>query len=166
MKKKYDTIKCPYCDYENVKHAKKCKKCNGLLDSTVKTCPKCAKRNSVDTKKCINCGFKFNKKDISLWVNLGITLILIVSSIILILLNQEAIVNEINSGMKVIAFLLIVYIFFNTLTYGKKDIAPLPGDESVEYRKHYKFIRIRTIILFVITILVIAAIIYTLYRRG
>ena len=160
MKKKYETIKCPECGYENVKQAKKCKKCKILLDSVLKTCPRCAKRNEIKANKCVKCGYDFNKKKKAIWINMLISLALVVALIILVLLNKTFIVKEVNQAFRALALVVVAILVISTLTYGKKDIVPLPGDETDILKNDIKLLKIKSIVLGVITIIIIGLCIY------
>lgn len=157
MKKEYETIKCKKCGYENVKHAEKCKKCGTAFKATLKSCPRCAKRNDINANSCVSCGYRFDKKEASVWVNLGITIIFIIASIVLVLLNKEFIVEKVHWGLKIFAIVMLVFIALNTLTYGKKDIVQLPGDESELLNENVRHFNFSTLILILATIIVIIA---------
>ena len=154
MGTKYKTIKCNKCGFQNVKQATKCKKCGNELKTTLKTCPKCAKRNDIKVDKCVSCGYDFNKKDVPIRVNLVITLVFIAICVILLLLDKESIVEKFNKILKILAIFMIVLIVFNTLTYGKKDIVQLPGDENDSINNRFSFLRGRTLILIIVSVLI------------
>ena len=160
MKSDNKTVKCSNCGSMNIKQAKKCKKCGNDLKQVLKSCPKCAKRNDIKVDRCVNCGYNFNRKDPSLIVNLIITIVFVISLLVLVFLNKEFIVDKINEVLKIAAIMMIALIFIETLTYGKKEIVALPGEDDDVIKGKYKFIRGRTIILFLLTILLIGACIY------
>jgi hypothetical protein len=52
---------------------------------------------------------------------------------------------------------MIVFIILNTLTYGRKDIAKLPGDEGEIINENVRHFNLSTLILILLTIVVIIA---------
>ena len=164
MKAIYETIKCPECGFENVIQSKKCKKCHRELESFMKTCPRCAKRNKKDAKKCDKCGFNFKRKQMAIWSNLLFTLLLVAILIVLLLFNQDYLVSQISMLFRVVALIIIVVLFISTLTYGKKEIVPLPGDETDAFNKRISFLKVRNLILFIILLIVGSICVYYVWK--
>ncbi len=113
-------MKCPKCGYENLKGVSKCGKCKRKLKIEKKSCPRCAFKNDIEDKKCQKCGLVFDRKP-NIYLNLFISLIIVIILYSLILLNKKSLVSQIEFIFKVIAVLTIIYIFINTISFGKKN---------------------------------------------
>ncbi len=113
-------MKCPHCGYENHKGVQKCGKCKKKLKSIKKSCPRCAFKNDIEDKKCQKCGYNFDKKT-SIFLNIFISLIIVIILYSLLILRKENLVNKIEYIFKIIAVLAIIYIFISTLEFSNKN---------------------------------------------
>lgn len=138
--KDIDFVECPKCHTKNVKGSLKCAKCKSYI-VPMKSCPRCAKVNDASNVKCSRCGFKFKRKRRPIWVNLVISLLLLVILCILVYLDKEGIVRNISKTVKILAVLLVVSIFIYTLNYGSKDVMKYSAEEEISANPKFEKMR-------------------------
>lgn len=116
-------IKCKKCGSINIYGAKVCHKCKAKLEN-LKSCPKCAKRNSLEAKVCSSCGFRFSKQKSakkSFFINLSISILLMVVMVLLVVFNKSGVVTDISKVLKVLAGALVLALLFSNFNYNSKD---------------------------------------------
>jgi len=124
-----EKIECPKCGFKNIKGTKVCHKCHSVIRRT-KSCPRCAKRNEIDVLKCVNCGYKFNKKERSIFFNLIISLLIIFLLLLLVYFKKANIVKDIRILLQVISVIAILIILYVTLNYGRKEQVNFSAEEE------------------------------------
>lgn len=168
IKDEMEYIKCPKCNAKNVKGSKVCGKCNKKLEVTSKSCPKCARRNKLDATNCISCGYNFNKKTHNGIINLIITLLFIGALFILVKFNPEINKKYMTYLIYAIGGIGVLMVIISTFTYGKNEIVSLSAEDEMNrktFKSHITFSKILIWIAFLIFLVLIGYIVYTLIKH-
>ena len=155
-------MKCPKCNYDNLKGAKVCGKCKTPLKSEKKACPRCAFKNDIEDKKCQKCGYSFEKHT-SIAFNLFISGIIVIILYSLILLDKKDLVKQITFIFKVIAVLTILFIIFHTFYFSKKNSLNLNKDLYTNERIK-KLEIFSKILLFILVIMLLCLSVYAFIK--
>lgn len=160
-------MKCSKCGYDNLKGVKYCGKCKTKLDTGKKSCPRCAYRNDSENHKCIKCGFIFDKNNKKTIIfNFFISFIIVLLMFTLLLLEKDTLVSQMQFVFKIIALLVVIYIFFSTISFSKKNEIKLKDDVySNAYIKRLEIISKILLILLIIVLLCLSIYLYFKYVR-
>ena len=155
-------MKCPKCNYENIKGAKVCGKCKTPLKGSKKSCPRCAFKNDIEDKKCQKCGYSFEKHS-SIIFNFFISGIIVLILYSLLLLDKKDIVQQITFIFKIIAILTVIFIVFHTLYFSKKNSLNLNKDlyTNARIKKMEIFSKI---LLFILAIMLLCLSVYVYFK--
>ena len=158
-------MKCPKCNYNNLKGAKVCGKCKTPLKSTKKSCPRCAFKSDIEDKKCQKCGYSFDKHT-NIAFNFFISGIIVIILYGLILLDKQDLVEQITFIFKIVAVLTIIYIIINIFHFSKKNEININKDLYTNERiKKLEIFSKFLLILLVIMLLCLSIYVFYKYLR-